>query len=171
MIFVLAACVHTPPHAPFAGTWEKVLTHHTEFRGDEFCLAEQEALLVDRVALWSAPEPEPEQNWCRVSGEHARWFDVVGQDGAYLSARLTESGCCPDVVVERCVTWDLTARKEVSVADYDPEHATERLQEARTRAKALGEGWSIDATAFLVGKGHVTFCAARGAEVALVPVN
>jgi hypothetical protein len=171
VILFALACVRTPPHTPFDGTWEKRVSYHEEHRGDEYCVVEQEALLVDQVALWAASAPEPEQNWCRESGEHARWFDVAGQDGVFLSARVSERSAPPDRYTERCVTWNLDTRAEATLRDYDPERAAARLAEVSVKMRALGEGWTLDEDAFLVSKGHVTFCVTRGGEVALVPVN
>lgn len=170
MIWLLA-CAHTPRHPAFTGGWDKRVTSHAEFVGDEYCSFEQEALWVDAQPLWALPEPEPEQNWCVASREDARWFDVVDQDGPFLSIRLTERGCCPQAETEACLTWNLAERRPATLVEYDPERAEERFAAARTALDRLGPGWIFDPQAFLVSRGHVGFCVRRGDELQLIQVN
>ena len=108
MLILLVACVHTPAHPASVGRWEKVYARYAEFRGAEYCVWESESLQSGDRVLWGLTLPEPEQNWCRTSGEHAAWFDVVGEDGAFVSVRSTETSCCPETRTTDCATWNLS---------------------------------------------------------------
>lgn len=173
VLLLLVGCVHTPPHPAFVGTWEKVYARFEEVRGVEYCVWESESLQAGGRMLWGLAPPETEQNWCRASGERAAWFDVVGEDGAFLSVRSTEAGCCPETRRTVCATWNLETGGRATLEEYDATLAAERWSEAQVKlaAEHPGGGWVIDRAAFLVSKGHVSFCATRGADLALVNVR
>jgi hypothetical protein len=173
LLALLTACVHTAPHPAWSGSWSREIQVREEFHGDDYCRWETESLRVGDRVLVGAQPPEPEQNWCARSGEQASWFDVVGEDGAFLSLRATTTEDPSGHDQTTCATWNLSTGAPATLEEYDTEHAAERWSAAQGRLAAEHPegGWSIDRAAFLVGKGHVSFCARRGADLALVTVR
>lgn len=168
LLLALLGCVHTPPHPPVAGTPAVELVRLEQMNAHgEYCAWEAENLVFEGRPIWSVASPD-EENWCRSPGEQARWIDILGQDGPFLSATLHEEACCPEATSVRCVTWDLTTGEPATLAQYDPRWAERRWEKAQAKVPA---GWEIFPDAFAVGDGHVRFCAFRGEEVRLVPVK
>lgn len=160
---LLAGCVHTPPHAAVPGAWRRTVARREQMRVDgRWCAWESEALSWDERTLWSVAPPE-DDNWCAVPGESARWFDVVGQDGPFLSTRLQDDGCCPAAATVRCVTWNVETGAAATLDDYDARLAERRWARAQVelaRDPAL-RAYTLDRNAFVVTPGgHVSFCAA-----------
>ena len=162
MMLLLLACVHTPPHAPVEGTWKKEFVRREEIQaGGDYCSWEAESLTYAGTPLWSAEPPEGE-NWCGTPADQSRYFDVLGQDGPFLSIRTQESGCCPDHSDAACVTWNLQAGRPATLVEYDERRAAKRWAQAQAIAAAPGfAGYTIAQDAFVVVPGgHVAFCAA-----------
>ena len=172
MIWLLA-CMHTPPHPPVdlkpAVTLER--REFTDADG-QYCAYEAESLFFGTQSLWSQ-EPPDAPNGCRPPGEQSRIVDVVGQDGQYVSAILREWGCCPQVVQLRCVTFDGLTGQPVTLDTYDPKHAEKRQIRADKLWERMGApaGYVLDRDSFLVGKGHVTFCAINGEQLKEIKVR
>lgn len=161
MILLLLACVHTPPHDALAGTWKKEFVRREEMRHDgDYCAWEAESLTFDGAAIWSA-EPPVGENWCGTPAEQSRAFDVVAQDGPFLSARTTEWGCCPDRSVAACVTWNLATKQPATLLEYDEHRAEKRWAQAQALAAAPAyAGFTVSEDSFVLSPGgHVAFCA------------
>jgi hypothetical protein len=173
MLWLLAPFVHTPPSPPPDKKWQIAYERREDMTPDGvYCAWEQESLSYDGAPIWTADPPEGEQ-WCTTPFESARWIDVRGEDGPYLSVRLHELGCCPDHEEQRCVTYDVRTGDPITLEQYDPRHYAwrgRRLQKALARLGGAGE-WSVDPTAFLVDGGHVRACATRGPETIEVRVR
>ena len=179
---LLVGCVHTPPHPPVEGTWSREFTRRQELRRDgRYCAWEAESPAWSGTLLWPAEAPIGD-NWCETDGETARWFDVVGQDGAFLSTRLQEMGCCPDHWTAVCVTWNLETAKPATLVEYDEKRAERRWERAQTELQTLLQsrpalaGYTITPDAFVVKPGgHVAFCAAppggAGTTAAIVEID
>lgn len=154
-------CVHTPPHDLVSGEWKKEFVRREEMRKDgTFCSWEAESLVYDGVPVWSA-QPPAGQNWCGTGDEESRYFNVIGQDGPFLSVQTVETGCCPERSVAACVTWNLTTGKPATLTEYDEKHAAKRWLAARVAlAASPWEGYLLVPDAFLVVEGgHVAVCA------------
>lgn len=165
--------VKTPPHAPPPATWEVTYTRVEQMtRGGVYCAWEAESLVYDGKALWAAPPPEDE-SFCKAPFESARWVDVLGEDGPFVSVRLTELGCCPERdVVTRCVTYDVRIGEPTTMAAYDPKNAKWRAKKlTRVLDRRDGGGWTVAPEAFVVGGGHVRVCATRDEEDIEVPIR
>lgn len=169
LLLALWGCVHTPPHPPLAGTPAVELVRLEQMTANgEYCSWEAENLVFEGRPIWSAASPDGEA-WCVApGGERARWIDILGQDGPYLSATLHEWGCCPETSSQRCVTWDLRTGEPATLEQYDPKWAARRWEKVQAK---VPEGWQVFPDAFAVGDGHVRFCAFRGEDVTLVPVK
>ncbi len=167
MIWLLAPFVHTPPHAAPAAPHTIVYERREEMLPDGvYCAWEAESLWADGKPIWSVAAPEGE-HWCQQPFEFARVVDVLGQDGPFLSVRLTEWGCCAEhEQVVPCRTYDLRTGAPATLEAYDPRHAAGRLRRLRRllARRDDGGGWEVDPSAFRVGGGHVRVCAARGDE-------
>jgi hypothetical protein len=166
LLALLLACVATRPKAPVPGApvvtpaWREALVD------DAACAFESESLRFGALSLWEEEAP-PAEGWCRAPFEHARTVDVLGQDGPYLSVRQTTRDCCPAVETSACVTYDVRSALPVTLRQYDPRLADQRLARATAQLPA---GFTLERDAFLVGDGHVRFCARRGAEITLIEV-
>lgn len=161
MILFLLACVHTPPHDAPAGAWKKEFVRREEMRrSGDYCAWEAESLTYGGAPVWSA-EPPLGENWCGTPAEQSRMFDVVGQDGPFLSTRTTESGCCPDRSVTACVTWNLETKLPATLVEYDERRAEKRWAKAKELAAGPGySGLTLSENSFVVAPGgHVAFCA------------
>lgn len=169
LLLALLGCVHTPPHAPLPGTAAVELVRREQMtRHGEYCAWEAENLTFEGRPIWYEEAPEGE-SWCLApGGESARVVDLLGQDGPYLSAKLEEWSCCPEVTTVRCVTYDLRTGEPATLEQYDPRHAERRWEKARKRVPA---GAVVLRDAFVVGDGHVRFCAFQGETMTLVPVR
>ncbi len=166
MLWLLAPFVHTDPHPPPAARWEVTYVRKEDMTPEGvWCAWEAESLYYDGKALWSAAPPDGE-SWCRAPFEAARMVDVLGEDGPYLSVRLTEWACCPErEIVTRCVTYDLRTGAPATLEAYDPRSYTWRARRLkRVLDRKHGGGWSVEPGAFVVGGGHVRVCATRGDE-------
>lgn len=162
MILLLLACIHTPPHDPVEGTWTKEFVRLEEMRANgDYCSWEAESLMYGGAALWSVAPPIGE-NWCGTPAERAQYFDVLGQDGPFLSIRTQEIGCCPERSASTCVTWNLSTGKPATLMEYDERRAEKRWQKAQDIATAPAyAGLTIAEDTFVVKPGgHVAFCAA-----------
>lgn len=179
---LLSGCVHTPPHPALEGAWSKEFTRRQEIRQDgRYCAWEAESPAWAGTLLWPAEAPIGD-NWCESAGETSRWFDVVGQDGAFLSTHLQEQGCCPDRATAVCVTWNLSTAKPATLVEYDEKRAERRWERAQALLQTLLQsrpalaGYTITPDAFVVKPGgHVAFCAAppggAGNVAAIVEIN
>ncbi|MDP2315541.1 MAG: hypothetical protein Q8P41_21765 [Pseudomonadota bacterium] len=173
MLWLIAPFVHTRPHPPPAAKWEVAFVRKEDMTpAGIWCAWEAESLYFDGKPVWAAEVPEGEQ-WCGAPFEFARMVDILGEDGPYLSVRLTEWGCCPDhEVVTRCVTYDLATHAPTTLEAYDPRWYTWRAKKLqRMLDRKDGGGWSVDPTAFVVDGGHVRVCATRGDEAIEIPLR
>ncbi|MDP2311056.1 MAG: hypothetical protein Q8P18_33860 [Pseudomonadota bacterium] len=173
MLWLIAPFVHTPPLAPPGPPWEVAFLRREDMtRQGVWCAWEAESLLYDGKPLWSAEPPEGE-HWCLAPFEAARMVDVLGENGPYLSVRLTEWACCPDrEAITRAVTYDLRTGVPTTLEAYDPRYfswRTKRLQ--RILDRNHGGGWSVDPTAFVVDGRHVRVWATRGGEAIEIPLR
>ena len=165
-LWVTAPFVKTPAHAPPPAKWEVTYARVEQMTRDgAYCAWEAESLIYDGKPLWTAEPPEDE-SFCKAPFEAARTVDVIGQDGPFLSVRLTEWGCCPEEERRtRCLTYDLRTGEPATVESYDPRHAGWRRKKlARVLQRRDGGGWTVEPGAFVVGDGHLRVCAARGDE-------
>lgn len=172
-LWLTAAFVKTPPHPAPPAKWEVTYARVEQMtRKGVWCAWEAESLVYDGNAIWTAPPPEDE-SFCKAPFEAARMVDVLGQDGPYLSVRLTEWGCCPErEAVTRCVTYDLRTGEPTTLAAYDEKNWPWREKKlARVLEKKHGGGWTVEPSAFVVGGGHVRVCATRGDEDIEVPIR
>ncbi len=164
-LLLALACVHTPPHLAPSGEWKKDYTRREETREDgTYCAWEAESLTYKGVPLWSAEPPEGE-NWCAAADESSRYFDVVGQDGPFLSVRTVETGCCPERSTAACLTWNLETGKVATLADYDEHHAAKRITDATAiLADEDYKGFVLADNGWVVKPdGHVALCAVPAA--------
>ena len=160
-LLVALACVHTPPHDPIAGAWQKDFARKEEMRASgDYCSWEAESLVYDGRRIWGADPPDGE-NWCGTPSEVSLAFDPLLQDGPFLSSRTEELGCCPARATMQCVTWNLMTGKAATLVEYDDKRAETRWEEAQAIAAGPGwEGYRITQDEFLlVEGGHVAFCA------------
>lgn len=171
MIWFLG-CLHTPPHAEVAGRV------HVDYQRQEFmdpsgqwCAYDAESLWFEQQALWSE-EPPDAPNGCRPPGEESRIVDVVGQDGPFVSAILKEWGCCPEHQSLRCVTFDVRTGQPVSLDTYDEKNALKREEKLKKAWAKLGapSGYALSPDSFLVGGGHIRFCAIKNNQFLEVKV-
>lgn len=161
MWMLAGGCVHTPPHDPVGGAWKKDFVRREEMREDgTFCSWEAESLVYEGAPVWSA-EPPTGQNWCGTADEVSRYFDVLGQDGPFLSVHTVETGCCPERSSAECVTWNLSTGQPATLTEYDEKHAAKRWLAAQVAlAGSPWEGYLLIPDAFLVvDGGHVAVCA------------
>ena len=161
LALALAGCVHTPPHDPLAGAWKKDFVRREEMREDgSYCSWEAESLSYQGTAVWAVEPPEG-QNWCGSADEVSRYFDVVGQDGAFVSVRTVENGCCPERAAAACVTWNLSTGKAATLTEYDEKRAVKRWAQAQAIiATPAYAGYVLVPDAFVVTEGgHVALCA------------
>lgn len=173
MIWLMAPFIHTAPLPAPGARWEVAYVRKEAMTPDGvWCAWEAESLLYDGKPLWAAEAPEGEQ-WCRTPFEAARMVDVLGENGPYLSVRLTEWTCCPEresVVPAR--TYDLRTGEPATLEAYDPRHFTWRSKRLRRMLdKKDGGGWTVDPTAFVVDGRHVRVWATRGDETIEIPLR
>lgn len=164
-LFTLIACATTRPHAPVDGAPAVAVTWREEEREDGACTYEAEDLRFGAYDLWVDPDPPPSS--CQAPFARARTVDVLGQDGPYLSVRVRTQACCPDRRTVDCVTYDVRSGLPIRLRQYDPRLADARAARADT---LVPEGFTLRADAFVVGGGHVRFCAFRADEVVLLEV-
>lgn len=173
MLWLLAPFVHTAPLPPPDAAWEVAFLRREEMTpSGVWCAWEAESLMYDGKPIWSAPPPEGDQ-WCSSPFEAARMLDVLGENGPYLSVRLTEWGCCPEhESIDRAVTYDLRTGQATTLEAYDPRSfrwRSKRLQ--RILDKKRGGGWTVDPSAFVVDGRHVRIWATRGQEAIEIPLR
>lgn len=171
MILWLAACAHHAEAPGEAAAWSHTTDRRSELVDGRWCEWESDTLRVgDQLVFGEAP-PEPEQHWCTESHDRARWVEDVEADGPWLSAQ-TWVWDSPGLWVPGCATWSLVTARRATLDDVEGGAAGEAWAHAQAElARAWPGGWKLDRDAFLVGRGHVSFCAIRGREVALVKVR
>lgn len=173
MLWLLAPFIHTAPLPPPGAKWEVAFLRMEDMTPEGvWCAWEAESLLYDGKPLWSAEPPEGEQ-WCQTPFEAARTVDVLGENGPYLSVRLTEWACCPErESVVPAVTYDLRTGQPTTLEAYDLRHFDWRSKRLRQILdKKHGGGWAVDPAAFAVDGRHVRVWATRGAEVIEIPLR
>ena len=166
LLALILACVATRPKAPVPGAPVVTPAWRESLVDDAACVYEAESLRFGERPLWEE-EPPPAEGWCRAPFEHARTVDLLGQDGPYLSVRQATRDCCPDAETVACLTYDVRSALPITLRQYDPRLADQRLARATAQLPA---GFTLDRDAFLIGDGHVRFCARRGAEILLIAV-
>ncbi len=151
------------------------MASEVEFDG-KLCRWEEEQLSLGDQLVWGTTPPEP--GWCRAAvaadaPEHAAWFDVLGEDGAWLSVKQTTFACCPERWEVACFTWNLDAGRAGTLEEYDAELAARRWKWGQRRWARRGPDGAppLQKDSFVVGKGHVSFCVLDGDELVLVPVR
>ena len=167
VVLSMAGCVRTPPHDPVDGAPVTRTERREQMSHDgDWCSWEAESLYFGERALWAVDTPDDDGGWCETPGESSRMVDVLGQDGPYLSVKLTEMGCCPDHDAVRCFTMDMRTGAAITLEEYDSRRAERRWEQAQKSAVP-----GLDRGAFVVGDGHVRFCVVHGPDVAFVPVR
>lgn len=154
MLWIIAGCVHTPPHPPLAEAPSVRLAAayavvDEEGRG---CAWEEEALWVGERRIFGDEAPDAE-NWCVVPLDHWSTVDLLGQDGRFVSVLMQN-----DVGERACVTWDVEAGRPATLVEYDGKLATGRLKVAGERRAKAQLGGVLAADNFYVRGGHVVFC-------------
>jgi hypothetical protein len=173
VILLLLSCIHTPPHEPVPGSPQLRLSEQSFMDPDgRYCSWASEDLWFEVTAL-SVVEPPDAPNGCRPPGEYSHFVELSGQDGPYVSAVVSEWGCCPEQKSLRCVTWDVRTGQEVSQDVYDEKNALRRQIRAQKIWERMGspEGYTLDPKSFLVGGSHLTFCAIRGEDLLRIEVR
>jgi len=173
VILLLLSCIHTPPHEPVAGSTALRLTERAFVDPDgDYCSWQSEDLWFESTAL-SVVEPPDAPNGCQPPGEYSHFVELSGQDGPYVSAVVSEWGCCPEQKSLRCVTWDVRTGQEISQDVYDDKNALRRQIRAQKVWERMGspEGYTLDPKSFLVGGSHLTFCAIRGEDLLRIKVR
>lgn len=178
----LWGCVHTPPHDAVPGAAaRRFAAVEDEGNDGHRCRVEVESLwwvagaptdgsAMGDKALWTEELPEGE-GWCTDAGERATMVDIVALDGPFLSTRESTFACCPEVRTLRCVTRDVRTDTVATLEMYDSKHARKRWEQAERLAAALPAGFVLDPQQFLIGGGHVVFCAIDGDEMMPIPVK
>jgi hypothetical protein len=154
ILWLLAACVRTPPHPPL-GEAVTVRTERRERALDEEgrgCAWEEESLWVGERRLIGADPPDA-LDWCAKPTDHWRTLDVLGQDGAFVS--LEQDGSDG---VRTCGTIDTATGAWATLDAYDPKHAKGRVRRALRLLAGEPSEPGFDPDRFVVGGGHVRFC-------------
>lgn len=174
--------MHTPPHdAVGGGPVRRYAGVEDAGEGGHVCRVEVESLWwvtppaadgssVGDKALWQDEVPEGE-GWCAEAMERASMVDIVATDGPFLSTRESTFSCCPEVRTLRCVTRDVRSGEIATLEMYDAKHADRRWRHAQRAAISLPAGFVLDRQQFLIGGGHIIFCAIRGDEMMPIPVK
>ncbi|GDX78220.1 hypothetical protein LBMAG42_00310 [Deltaproteobacteria bacterium] len=154
MTWLLAGCVHTPPHPPLADAPAVRLAAayavvDEEGRG---CAWEEEALWVGERRIFGNEAPDA-PNWCQTPADHWSTVDLLGQDGRFVSVLMEN-----DAGERACVTWDVEAARPATLLDYDEKLAEKRLKIAGRRREKARIGGRLVADNFYVRGGHVVFC-------------
>jgi hypothetical protein len=154
MVWLLFACIHTPP----SPAWPEPVVVRTELRERMFdddgrhCSWEEDSLWSGERRILGEEPPDAE-DWCRSPMVHWRTIDIVGQDGPYLSLISEDSDGR-----RSCGTLNLTSGDPATLSGYDEKNAQRRARRAARLLRRHPAPGGFDPDRFLLRNGHVRFC-------------